>query len=290
MKKIKKVASLLLIFLLTIPVTLAYGDEGDYDYSITIEHENNNKPIKDNKFKLYYVGTVIGGKLLLDINFKDSNITLDNINENVLEAYIKKNEIKNTREEITNEKGIAKFVGLSKGIYFIQGPEESLIKTKPFIVSLPRKNSNGEEEKNIVVKTKTEEVKEYIDLNIEKIWINDEDVEKRPSSIKVNLYKNDEIYDSVTLNEKNKWNYTWKNLEGKYNWTAVEKDILEDYEVSYEKYGTKIKIKNTYKDKVVKPEDETLPQTGSPWLIAQGLALGGIVLVGLGYTLRKRNE
>ncbi|MGL5646287.1 MAG: Cna B-type domain-containing protein [Clostridium sp.] len=290
MKKIKKVASLLLIFLLTIPVTLAYGDEGDYDYSVTIEHRNSNKPIENSKFKLYYIGTTIDGKLLLDRNFKDSNLTLDNMNGNVIEAYIKKNEIKNTREEITNEKGIAKFAGLSKGIYFIQGPEESLIKTKPFIVSLPRKSINGEEEKNIVIKTKTEEIEEYIDLNIEKIWINDEDVEKRPSSIKVNLYKNDEIYDSVTLNEKNKWNYTWKNLEGKYNWTAVEKDILEDYEVSYEKYGTKIKIKNTYKDKEVKPEDETLPQTGSPWLIAQGLALGGIVLVGLGYTLRKRNE
>ncbi|MGL4874531.1 MAG: Cna B-type domain-containing protein [Clostridium sp.] len=290
MKKIKKIASLLLMFLLMIPVTLGYGDEGEHNYSITINHENKDKPIEDSIFKLYYVGTTVDGKLLLDKNFKESNITLDNIDEAIVEAYIKKNEIKSLKEEKTDKNGIAKFAELEKGIYFIQGPEESLIKAKPFIVSLPKKNNNGEEEKNINIKTKTEEEQEYIDLNVEKIWINDEDVKKRPSSIKVDLYKNNQVYDSITLNEKNKWSYTWKSLKGKYNWTAVEKDVLEDYEVSYEKYGTKIKIKNTYKDKEgVKPEDETLPQTGSPWIIAQGLALGGIVLIGVGYTLKKRN-
>lgn len=49
------------------------------------------------------------------------------------------------------------------------------------------------------------------DINVQKVW-EDNTASTRPDSIKVRLYKDDEIFDTVDLNSENGWKYEWEGL------------------------------------------------------------------------------
>lgn len=49
------------------------------------------------------------------------------------------------------------------------------------------------------------------DINVQKLW-EDNTASTRPDSIKVRLYKDDEIFDTVDLNSENDWKYEWEGL------------------------------------------------------------------------------
>lgn len=49
------------------------------------------------------------------------------------------------------------------------------------------------------------------DINVQKVW-EDNTASTRPDSIKVRLYQDDEIFDTVDLNSKNSWKYEWEGL------------------------------------------------------------------------------
>ncbi|MGL4874885.1 MAG: Cna B-type domain-containing protein [Clostridium sp.] len=290
---IKKIVSLVFIFLLIIPMASVSAIE-DRIGSITIKHFNEKLPISDSNFKLYMIGRISeNGKISLTKEFLNCGIDFENgkVGEvsSTLEAYIQKNKINEIKEEKTNKLGIAKFNNLEKGLYFIMESDRSLIKTKPSLVVIPRKNSDGQLIQDITINTKSEIIKETIDLKVEKIWLNDEDVKKRPTFIEAYLYKDGSFYGNITLSEENEWQHVWRNLDGKSNWTVIEKNVPGDYTVSYEKYATNIKIKNTYNEKDELKPPTTLPQTGSSWIFPQALALVGIILISIGGVVKRRN-
>lgn len=312
-----KVVAMFVMVLLMIPISVANASEIidiNKKSSITIKHFNDKKPISNTIFRLYRVGEISeDAKFTLSEEFVNYNIDLDAINEkskwnevaDTLATYIQVDKIKSHSEYLTKEDGIIRFDNLKIGVYLVVGDtgnvDGSTIKTKPFLVSLPNKNdSTGDWIYDVEVMTKNDKVnegygdfydKEYIDFTVEKIWINDEGRSNKPTSIEVDFYRDDKVYDSIILNEENQWKYVWYNLDPKYNWTAVEKYVPNDYTVSYEKYSKSVKIKNTYNkpNTSITPPTSFLPQTGNNWIIAQGFALVGIILISAGYIIKRKN-
>lgn len=68
-----------------------------------------------------------------------------------------------------------------------------------------------------------------------KQWSDDNNQDgKRPSSIKVQLYANDEMYgDAVNVTQNSKWTYTWRNLPAKKNGKTIAYNVKEDVPEGY---------------------------------------------------------
>lgn len=129
-------------------------------------------------------------------------------------------------------------------------------------------NLNDYKNTQPVVLVKTEEKELLADTNkninlisisVEKKWedVNNQDG-KRPTEIKVQLYRNNEEYgDSIALNSDNNWKYKWDNLLKDYEYTVKELNgnnikvengskYDENYTVTYIVEENNITITNTY--------------------------------------------
>lgn len=78
-------------------------------------------------------------------------------------------------------------------------------------------------------------------LTVRKIWSGD--TEGHPKEIKVDLYKNGEVYDTQVLGEENQWTYTWGDLDQDYEWDVKEQDVPL-YFPFYTREGNDILIDN----------------------------------------------
>ena len=56
-----------------------------------------------------------------------------------------------------------------------------------------------------------------------KVW-DDDGYKSRPTSVKIQLLHNGRVYDTVTLNARNEWTYTWPRLlfDGDNTWEINE--------------------------------------------------------------------
>ncbi len=124
------------------------------------------------------------------------------------------------------------------------------------------------------------------DVTVRKIW-NDKG-HTHPRSVRVSLVVNDQVVDTVTLNARNSWSYTWEELVQKRDnsWKVQEATIAGRYVPSYGyNYDKNLAtVTNTY--------TEDLIQTGQlnwpiPVLCSLGTALIGF---GLYMIFKKRDD
>lgn len=162
-----------------------------------------------------------------------------------------------------------------------------------------------------------------INRNVMKVW-EDAGVEgvDRPSSVTVQLLRDGEVYDEVELSEDNDWEYSWRGLSSRYDWTLVETDVPGDYTVEIDRQGNTFVVTNTAAEEIEDPDtpldpgpgpddpgdptdptdpgtdipdpdvplDPGLPQTGTLWLPVQILTIAGILLFSLGWMDMKRQK
>lgn len=100
----------------------------------------------------------------------------------------------------------------------------------------------------------------YIDLSVNKVWDDESNADGlRPSSVKVNLYANDELNRTITLNASNSWKTTVENLrktdsngdEIQYEFVEVQEGIINGnyntgYSASYATSGNTTTITNKH--------------------------------------------
>ena len=173
-------------------------------------------------------------------------------------------------------------------------------------------NINDPENTQPVVLVKSEEKEllantnkdiNLISISVEKKWedVNNQDG-KRPTEIKVQLYRNNEEYgDSITLNSDNNWKYKWDNLLKDYEYTVKELNgnnikvengskYDENYTATYVVEENNTTITNTYAPgKVVKivekkwndngNSDKLRPDQVTVQLYADGEAYGEEVIL-----------
>lgn len=100
---------------------------------------------------------------------------------------------------------------------------------------------------------------EYIDIKVQKYWKNDTS-SKRPTSIKVQLYKNGNKEGSeVELNVGNGWSHVWEGKDKEYTYDVKEVNVPEGYTVEYSGDYNGYSIFNTYKPNIpdvpITPDD-----------------------------------
>ncbi|MDE6540133.1 MAG: hypothetical protein K2K66_08070 [Ruminococcus sp.] len=153
---------------------------------------------------------------------------------------------------VTNERGEVQFSGLDSGLYLLSG---TLLKIGTHyyqpattLVELKEDDSNlayNAYPKFSEYEVANGEVRAHV---VYKEWVGDEEhLDMRPDHVIVDIYKNEEYYQTVTLNEANRWRYRWTESGDMSNWIVMEKNPPENYEVNIE-YDTNYRIQNSYND------------------------------------------
>ena len=215
---------------------------------------------------------------------KNSNIILDDLTkEDLLKdilKYMEENNIElNGDINNTDDLGKVSFNDLDLGLYIIS--QENIVEgyssIDSYLLTIPTIIDN-EWVYDIDSLPKTELIK-LIDISVEKIWKNNRI--SIPNSVTIELLKDEEVIDSVTLSEENEWKHVFERLPISDSYSVREKDVPKGYKVTYKQDGDySFTVINTNK----------LPQTGEYTFIIPILVSLGIILIGIGLYLDKRGN
>lgn len=166
------------------------------------------------------------------------------------------------------------------------------------------------------------EDRETVQRHVLKSWEDDGHEDERPASITVDLLRDGQVDRSATLTAANSWRYDWTGLDAGYEWTVVEREN-EQYASLVEQEGITFHITNSWLEEIDpeepplidlpdlpdnpdnpdlpdNPEDPgfvdipdpdvpltDLPQTGQLWWPVAPLAMGGLMLLLIGWKRRR---
>lgn len=100
---------------------------------------------------------------------------------------------------------------------------------------------------------------DYVTVSVSKVWV-DDDADKRPEEITVQLLKDGKPYRrEIVLNEANQWSYEWEYLIEGSEYTVEEVNVPEGYTSDVEQNGTSFVVTNTAeKEETIVPEEPTV--------------------------------
>lgn len=320
MKFCKHILPLLLIVLLTVPA-LAVGDiDLSKQGAVTI-----SAPVEGMTFNLYLVSTVDRvGELTPETIFSDYAELLDIRGKDdaawqeaalTLSWFVSRNNVEPTQSRKTDKSLCVSFSGLSLGLYLVTSDKltegKQVYETTPFFVLLPdRSQDDSVWEYYLTVEAKVGPTPLKQDLTVKKVWADGAAGTKKYPSITIYLWKDNTIYDKVTLPENGRWWHVWKDLDMSAHWSVTEEPV-PGYTSTPSWDGNTCTFTITNSVTPTKPTPTTptpttptkptpttptkptvLPKTGQLWwpvpvLLCVGAAL---ILVGLSRRKRGRNE
>ena len=256
-------------------------------------------------FRLYRVADLSEtGKCTLSGAFADYPVTLEGLTASgwralaqTLAAYVARDGLEHQRVGKTGPDGRVTFSGLMAGLYLVTGDryvEGGTVYTpESLLVSLPGQTPSDTWDWEIEVHCKfdwEEQPQEAVERTVRKIWQDDGNLMSRPENIRVQLLENGQVVEAVMLDEENGWSYPWQGLEGGSRWQVVEAETPDGYTVSVSQEGTVFLLTNTWMDTVEPEQPPQLPQTGMLWWPVPILAAGGLLLLILGITTRRKSK
>ncbi len=256
------IALLAVIFSMALCTTSTALGASEEMCSVMIDFE-----FEDVQFDLYRIGNVAdNGKASLVDELSDYNVNLYDKNAAyTLSLYLRRDAVAPMKTMFTDGKGDAFFDGLDKGVYLILGTDVISGDVKysflPVMLALPMKENNQYVyDVNVNSKYETKPVDDQpIDLSVIKVWKVDSSYYSYPS-VTVQLLRDYEIYDTVTLSKENNWKYTWKDLDSRYNWSVAEVKPNAECVVDIGRDDNLFTITNT----LILPEVSTPPETTAP--------------------------
>ena len=292
MKIRKQLLSLLLcmicfFMLLPVQVFAAGAIDTSRDVGLTIRYVYDKTPISGVQFDLYRVADVDAyAQFTLTGDFKNYPVQVSDMTAEAwktlaetLSGYVDRDKLTPLDSGKTDANGTLTFPNqgssLKPGLYLVVGrqlvQDGYTYTTEPFLVSLPNLDAGSDTWTYDVAVTpkftRTENPptpdEKTVTRKVLKVWSGDIE-QSRPKEVIVQLLKDGEVYDTVTLNTANNWRYTWEKLPG-YNedgsqiiWSVVEKE-LSDYKVSITQEGITFTVTNTYSPD--EPGDDTVTRT-----------------------------
>jgi len=253
------------------------------DGSIQLICSQDEQILGGMQWNLFYVGSRNGDDITISDSFKDYKISFEDTSADsmsdlasTLENYVILDNIPPEQSGMTDERGVVGFTGLKQGLYFMCGDLLKIGHTSyvpvPFMFEISQEEDGTNQ--NYVTYPKFFHFsvldQRDVDYTIKKVWRNsnnqppDED-----TYITVEMYKNGEYQQTITLDESNDWTYTWTD-KAHTDWRVKEVDIPEGYDVIYRSNETQFVIVNTYKDYRNPPTETTTETQTTTTGIAEG--------------------
>lgn len=284
----KIIKSLILIFCIFFGVTLKLNADNIIDFDkkgnikVTLIENSENVVVEGAEITIYKVAdaTEYNNNLKFEYvdEIKSCDFNLEDLeNSNATSEILKcitKDVLSITKS--TNDKGIVTFDNLDLGLYIVtqSNKVEGFSVIDSFLVMIPNVIDN-EWIYDISALPKTD-IYKVMDLIINKVWntVN----ENLPHEILVNLYKNDEVIETVVLNEENNWSYTFEDIEASDEYYIKEVNVPKGYIDSYQIVDNVFTIINSDK----------LPQTGQIFYPIVLLIISGVIFILIGIIILKR--
>lgn len=300
--------------------------------SLTLICKTEEVTLTGMHWDLYRVGLRKGDNFVLEGDFAKYPVSLEDMSSSAiteaaetLENYAVLDKIPALAQGEIGKDGMLRFDDLDSGLYMVCGKNIQVGSTmyipSAILVEIMKsedgKNVDLEAYPKLSTKVLSGESSKYA---VKKIWENDENaLEKRATSISVEIYGDEKLYETVTLDESNNWTYVWV-AESDIDWRVKEVKVPENYTVVYCSNEKQFAIVNTYSDKTpvqtiisttvtsngstratVKNANPAtgysnnntntkLPQTGLLWWPVPVMACGGVIFITLGVRLKSGNK
>lgn len=261
MKKNNNLIKLLIfIFILIITIIKTYASSSD----LTINFD------KETTFKLYKIATIENNNTIIDDRYKSYSLDFSDVKELSLTLLYITNayNIKEDYSGITKD-GELVIENIENGLYLVIGDPIILnnkkIEIMPHIININN-------DKTLIPKYEEHNLGKY-ELSVFKTW--NDDSNTHPEVI-VQLYNGNNLIQEITLNSANAYRYVFKDLDRKYNYYIIEKNVPDDYTMHITKQNDSIIIEN--KKTTTMPPDEKIPQTGQVWYPLPYLCLLSMIL------------
>lgn len=240
----------------------------DKNGSLNLEYKYDDYIINSGNVKLYYIASVSKDyQYSLVGDFQELPIEINGIKEidewNILEdtitSYVIADGISETSSAVINNNKVY-FENLKTGLYLVITDtietEKYLLSFEPFIISIPNLMEDGTWNYDVYSCPKPYlYIPKYDDVTytIIKEWRDYK--QNRPDAIEVDIYKDSELYESISLNSDNNWTYSFVAKDDGSIFTAVERNVPDGYTVSIDKDDTRIVIINTHDEEPPKTVD-----------------------------------
>lgn len=214
-----------------------------------------------------------------------------------LESYITTDSIAPTYTAVTDKDGVVKLENLLPGLYLTESvrveKEGKVTVFFTFLTALPGMDDSGERIYDVTAYPKSESwepTPEETEYRVVKQWKDIGYESERPESVEVDIFKDGVLYSTQNLSPENDWSYSWKAPDDGSVWQVIERNIPENYTVTFTNNGNIFIITNEYITSGT--EEPPPPRTGDttviwPYVIAMCISGGFILIVA---TRRKRNE
>ena len=253
---------------------------------ITLQENKENTGIPGAEVTIYKIADATSKNYNLAFEYveelKDCDVSLENLEETTLSEEISKCIKEDTPSVIktTNESGYVKFSNLELGLYLVtqSNKVEGYSKFDSFLAATPK----TEENKWIydIKATPKTDIYRVIDLTVIKTWNTGKDIEKLPEKVTIELYKGEELIDTVILNKENNWRHTWKDIEKSDKYIVKEIDIPEGYTPSYKNQEFVYTVTNS----------DTLPNTGQTHYPIIILTIAGMGFIFMGFIEQRKGN
>ena len=309
--------------------------------TVSLICESGSKPVPGMHWSIYRVGENSGDEFVLTGDFADYPVDLTDLSAEgisaaakTLESFVVGYDLTSLSDSYTDDTGKVTFTSTEPGLYLAVAEgkkiEHNFYKASPLLFEV-KAGDTGENKIFPKMYSNSTLGGTSTSYTVKKVWVDNDDRSKmRPVYVTVDLYNGGELFDTVTLNEENGWQFSWDDLDPEAEWRVVEREIPVKYDVLIEYNLTQYLIKNTYNpsrktsggtDKrtttttatttstsgqttttavtsttttTAPPATTTatpkLPQTGQLWWPVVPLTAGGIVMLFVGLSLPKKKD
>lgn len=303
MRRIQKAFAVLLCLLvllstLILPAQAAGELNSSQKVRLTVCHIYDEKPLKNVAIKIYRVANMnADGVLEARSAYKsllEEALRTDDTSvwEEAAEMLEDKVPWSNVASVTTDKNGKAVFENLTPGLYLIKSTRKAtstyIYSSSAALVTLPQKTEDGWNY-SATVYTKNSVEPAIKDIKVVKVWEDSCHPERRPKSITINLLCDGELYDTVTLPYRGKWEYTWKDRDADHDWT-VEEERVTGYKNPVVKVKNGIITVTNTCNRPGKHYNSRIPQTGQLWWPVPVLMALGLLLLIIGLIRRREDR
>lgn len=257
--------------------TVDFNEKGSIE--ITLVEKNDNVKIEGAELTIYKIADAYEENHNLFLKYvselSSCNVSLEDLESASVISNIEKciPSDYNGISKLTNQDGNVKYDNLDLGLYLIKQTNkvDGFSKIDSFLAMIPKEIDNSWEY-NIKATPKTDIIR-VMDINVRKVWNTSNNNTNHginlPKSITIELLLNDEVVDTVKLNNENEWKHTWTDLPKSDSYIVREINVPKGWTVTYQKEDNSFIVTNT----------STLVQTGQMLWIVLLIGMIGIVFI-----------